>query len=458
MIALMLAHIQTRPVPPSVRAPARRIAPELDAVVMRALAKRPEDRFADAPAMASALSNAIGYVPPGEESTRRVAVVGADTVMTAPQPALPVASAWPPTAGPSDQNAPSLAMSRRPARRWDRVLPAVLLLLLLLGGVVGGAALFLGLGDGDDEPGELVANLDLTPTAEEQVIETPTEPPAPTATEPPPTQTPVPTPTEPPPTQTPVPTPTAPPPTQTPVPTETPLPPPTETPEPVPTDPPIESVETNPSAADQTDGSDGEGAPGTMTLDIAASDWRGAYFQETGNLRPWSAVYAQSTGYGEGTLRFTVDGEPASDTFNLTVDGMTSENWTELPISISVNGQRVYTGDSPFPTWNGVDGQQPWGTASIDLPVSVLQPGENTLTFTNRVVEGEFSRPPYILLAGGTLTIEMRDPAGVLPPSGVMVTLAPARRSRRLRARRPPDHPSPRWASSTARVKGRMRH
>jgi hypothetical protein len=154
-----------------------------------------------------------------------------------------------------------------------------------------------------------------------------------------------------------------------------------------------------------------------MTMSFAASDWQGAYFQETGNLQPWSAVYSQSTEYGQGTLSFTIDGEPASDTFTLTVDGMTSENWTELPIAVLINGQEVYTGNSPFPTWNGVDGQQPWATFSFDLPTSVLQQGENTLTFVNLMEEGLFSRPPYILLAGGTLTIELRESGGVsLPP------------------------------------------
>jgi len=145
-----------------------------------------------------------------------------------------------------------------------------------------------------------------------------------------------------------------------------------------------------------------------VTLSFTAADWQGAYYQEAGNLQPWSAVYAQSTGYGSGSLSFNVDGTPATESFTLTVDGMTSENWSELPMSLLINGEQVYEGTSPFPTWNGVDGEQPWARVNIDLPTSPLQPGENTVTFVNGVGEGEFSRPPYILLAGGTLTIEVQ--------------------------------------------------
>ena len=118
----------------------------------------------------------------------------------------------------------------------------------------------------------------------------------------------------------------------------------------------------------------------TMTRGFVAADWQGAYFQETGNLQPWTAVYAQSTGYGSAQLSFSLDGVPATDTFVLTVDGMTSENWDNVPISVQVNGQEVYQGASPFPTWNGIEGQQPWTTVRVDLPVSLLQPGENTVT------------------------------------------------------------------------------
>lgn len=54
-MALLQAHVGIAPVPPSQRA-AQSIPPDLDAVVMRALAKRPEDRFASAAELSAALA------------------------------------------------------------------------------------------------------------------------------------------------------------------------------------------------------------------------------------------------------------------------------------------------------------------------------------------------------------------------------------------------------------------
>lgn len=63
---------------------------------------------------------------------------------------------------------------------------------------------------------------------------------------------------------------------------------------------------------------------------------------------------------------------------------------------------------SPFPTWNGIDGQQPWTTIQFTLPTAPLRPGANTLTVVDRVSQGGFGLPPYLLLADATLTIALR--------------------------------------------------
>jgi len=302
------------------------------------------------------------------------------------------------------------------------VLPLVLL-MLLLAGVAGGGAYLASRSGGDDPSDEdlrqIVANLSVSPTPTEMATEAPDPTDEPANTRVPtvmPTDTPVPTPTP-----TDIPEPTAVPtatPSPTVPPTDPPAPTPTDAPEPLPSEPPplivprdtaVENeggVEEASTTESSLSGNDAYGS-GTVTLDFAASDWQGAFFQETGNMQPWSAVYAQSTGYGSGSLSFNVDGTPASDTFSLSVDGMTSENWPEMPMALLINGEDVYEGTSPFPTWNGVEGEQPWATVNVDLPTSVLQQGENTVTFVNLVDQGEFSRPPYILLAGGTLTIEL---------------------------------------------------
>lgn len=56
-VELLHAHVSITPVAPSQRA-TQPISPELDAVVMRALAKRPEDRFASAAEFSAALAEA----------------------------------------------------------------------------------------------------------------------------------------------------------------------------------------------------------------------------------------------------------------------------------------------------------------------------------------------------------------------------------------------------------------
>lgn len=65
----------TIPEPPSRRAPAAGLPPEFDAVVLRALAKRPEDRFPDVRALASAL---LAIVEPAPALTDPAAILPAE--------------------------------------------------------------------------------------------------------------------------------------------------------------------------------------------------------------------------------------------------------------------------------------------------------------------------------------------------------------------------------------------
>lgn len=455
-VALMVAHIQTVPVRPSQRAPSRSISHTLDSVVMRALAKHPDDRFPDTTSMARALVAAI------ERPDRAV-------------PGGPAGVASPSLSGrPSMQRSQIGGPVYRPDRRSRRavaVITVALLALLALGAVlVMGRLLETDTGGQATVPAQLALltgnerTATATPTATRESTATVAGPRRSAAGDPQEpvlmlstravvfsTDTPAPTPIL---KATRMPSPTEPLlPTETLPPTEPPMS--TDTPEPrgqppapndasvltvipanaiVPiasaevsdegasgaSDPPtidgqgrsqqiIGSDRETPSAV--PDGSTGTNATRTLELGFVASDWNGAYYQATGNLQPWSALYAQSTGYGDGTLQFKVAGEPAAESFTLTLEGMTSENWTNLPIAVRINGQEVYTGTSPFATWNGTDGQQPWTDVRLDLPASALQQGENTITIVNLVDQGGFSVPPYVLLAGGTLTIEVRNPA-----------------------------------------------
>ncbi|MGI8483588.1 MAG: protein kinase domain-containing protein, partial [Thermomicrobiales bacterium] len=454
-LALMLAHIQTVPVPPSQRAPSNSISRALDSVVVQALAKHPDDRFPDAPSMARALAAAT------ERSGRAVSQAG---------PAVAAASSL--SRQPSTRRAEMAGHVHRADRRSRRAVAGITVALLAF--LLVGAALVAGrlLEADNGRQGPVPIQVALLSRSEQTATSVATATLAPTVTvtgprtsatrdpqelvlatravvfatdTPASTFTPEPTPT-PSPVDTPVPT-EMPSPTETPVPTVTPEPTglpiaPSGAPVPtvIPADAivPIVSAEANgdgvPSASDSTtpngegsvqpitgsnqetaptvpDGPTGTNTTRTLALDFAASDWQGGYYQATGNLQPWTALYAQSTGYGDGTLHFEVADEPATESFTLTLEGMPSENWTDLPIAVQINGQDVYTGTSPFATWNGIEGQQPWTDVRMELPASALRQGDNIITIVNVVDQGGFSVPPYVLLAGGTLTIEVRIPA-----------------------------------------------
>lgn len=116
---LASAHLRDRPAPP--RAVAADVPVDLDAVVTRAMAKRPAERFPDAEAMAAAL----GAVPPHPE--------GGDGTVNRPGPTV-----LSPTMGQADPRAPSTARFTTDPEEFDEVrVPPLLrrrtaLLLVLL--------------------------------------------------------------------------------------------------------------------------------------------------------------------------------------------------------------------------------------------------------------------------------------------------------------------------------------
>ena len=128
--AIMHKALNTEPPAPSqlsVTAP-----PALDAVVRRAMAKRPEDRFASANAFAeavrTALANPVSVAEP--ESEDEATMVAAPPPPAVPAAAAPVREARPATAIPSS------AVVARPAARSSA--PMVLIAAIVLLAVVGG--------------------------------------------------------------------------------------------------------------------------------------------------------------------------------------------------------------------------------------------------------------------------------------------------------------------------------
>ena len=171
--AVAVAHVEKMPPAPSTIAPG--IDPHLEAVVLKCLAKRPEDRFADGRALSDALSGGADartmLVP-----TAAAAAAGSTMVM------------------PADD---ALAYERDPSEPedgadspWKAALIGLLIGLLILALAVGAYALL----SGNDETGTTAD--DRTPAVEPSRAVDTTAPPEAETTPPPETSTPPATPTE----------------------------------------------------------------------------------------------------------------------------------------------------------------------------------------------------------------------------------------------------------------------
>jgi serine/threonine protein kinase len=100
-MAVLHRHTAEPPEPPTQRAPHRGITPALEAVILRCLAKRPDDRYATAADLIHAL-----------DATRAPA-----PAVDPPSPGLPASPAAPPREGPSMRGAPREGPSMRGAPR-----------------------------------------------------------------------------------------------------------------------------------------------------------------------------------------------------------------------------------------------------------------------------------------------------------------------------------------------------
>lgn len=384
-VQVMYRHVNDQPPPPRTINPS--IPVTVEAFILRAMAKEPGRRYPSARAMREALvSPGMAGVP-----RRREPVVdplgdtAVTTVVAGPPPRVP------PAAPPRVPPARGYAVDDRRRRPWGIILGLVALLLVLL--LVAAIAL-AGDGDGDDDTPGLGAGAD--PTATEAVIApTATETAEPTATEEP-TETPEPTAS---PTATPTAEPTATPaPTETPEPTVTPTPvpptatpvPPTNTPEPPPP-PDVVFNEPIPLSAIPFPIEDGEAAT------MGADDFEGAYRRPDGELYGLPAVHLYGQGSDADTATAGFDAGDPSEYIVLVITGMDDERATKVPIRISLNGNTVWEGPSPF-------GNEDWTDVAWAVEdLGWLSGGGNTLAVTNLEGDGEVGAPPWVLLTSATV-------------------------------------------------------
>ena len=207
------------------------------------------------------------------------------------------------------------------------------------------------------------------------------------------------------PTSTPAPT-SAPAPTVAPSPTAIPTPAPTFTPAPPPTATPAPPPAVAPTLAPVQ----------AVRLDFSAEDWRGGYFRGDGLAygRPWAAVYGALSEYPSAALDVALDATPGRPAI-LTVTGLDDELGGPNPIALDVNGERVFSGPSPFPSWDGQGSgaNAAWTAAEFIIPRGVLRTGSNQIVLSNLSPVASFNAPPYVLLSDATLEI----PGGAAAPS-----------------------------------------
>ncbi len=210
-----------------------------------------------------------------------------------------------------------------------------------------------------------------------------------------------------------------PPPTATPFVIPTPFPTPTATPRPPEPTPALPSATPAPRAAAAVPTI----APAPIErISFAAEDWRGGFYRGDSLAygRPWVAVYGASSEYPSAALFFSLDEEPVGTAF-ITLAGLDDEWAANNEIAIEVNGERIFSGPSPFANWDGIgDGANAaWTNISFTIPPRLLRAGPNEIQVANLTPGSSFDAPPYLLVAEATLQIRKtagRPAPGAAPP------------------------------------------
>ncbi len=367
-VQVMYRHVNEVPQPP--RMLNRSVPIAVEAVVLKALAKEPENRFPDARSMREALLN-----PGSAMATTAVSPAVEATPLPMPQPTPATGYR---TVTTTSQRTPVPPPRRAPRQQSTTLL--IVMLMLLVAVLLFVLVLLLnpdslpGVGSTEPTPTEAVVVTDPgepTPTQDEQneVVPTATE----EVVAPPTEEVVEPTPTEEPPV-----------PTEEIIPTETsePEPTPTEAPEPEPTQPPEDDGDQD---EDEDQGND-SGSSGQFNIPLNGNSIPGGWNNGTrinltdGYLREAGATaggdeFPEPGALIEGTLdvEFNSLGAP-SQYIGLVINGMTAPGAGEAAIQIRMNGNPVWSG--PIPVREGKWTPVLWRLGNLGW----LKQGTNVLT------------------------------------------------------------------------------
>jgi tRNA A-37 threonylcarbamoyl transferase component Bud32 len=142
-----------------------------------------------------------------------------------------------------------------------------------------------------------------------------------------------------------------------------------------------------------------------VSANFTVSDWRGGFAgDQSWYGRPWLAVYGAWSAYPQASINFNLDAAPSGPEV-LAIDGLDDEWRGNVAIEIEVNGVAIYTGPSPWPSWDGVGhGEQAnWTTVSMRIPIGMLHAGANQITVLNTEPVANFGTGPYVLVSGAKI-------------------------------------------------------
>jgi serine/threonine-protein kinase len=136
-VEIAMKHLNETPRPPSARAP--EIPADLDRIVLRALAKSPEDRYGSAEELDSDLARVEAGLPIARETAEAAtAVLAGVTSSGAPTQVLQPRRQAPPPAPPPRRPPPYDPYGGRPPRRKRSIFPWILVIVLLAAAAIAG--------------------------------------------------------------------------------------------------------------------------------------------------------------------------------------------------------------------------------------------------------------------------------------------------------------------------------